>query len=208
MGNSYADQPLPDLSYSHSSSLGDVKLIGSYQGFLPGHNLGVELGVKLPTGHYGTAVNFSSGPKAGMPLDASLQPGTGSTDVIVGAYYYRPISENFDVTVNAQFQSAVKQNMDQPGNDFRPGNSLNFSVGLRYEAHPNWVPQLQLNLLAQERRPGGARGRAGHGGHGFLLESRTRRCARRRGCRCTVLHSCRSTATWMAISCSRGTRSA
>jgi hypothetical protein len=146
-GEFHADQPLPDLSSSHSSSLGDIKLIGSYQGFLPGHNLGVEFGVKLPTGQYGTAVQFSSGPLAGSPLDASLQPGTGSTDVIVGAYYYRPISENFEVVVNAQFQSAVKQRMDQPGNDFRPGNSLNFSAGLRYEAHPNWVPQLQLNVL-------------------------------------------------------------
>jgi hypothetical protein len=146
-GEFYADQPLPDLSASRSSSLGDIKLIGSYQGFLPGHNLGVEFGVKLPTGHYGTAVKFSSGPLAGEPLDASLQPGTGSTDVLVGAYYYRPISENFEVVVNAQFQAAVKQKMDQPGNDFRPGNAVNFSAGLRYEAHPNWVPQLQFNLL-------------------------------------------------------------
>ena len=114
-GEVYADQPLPELSYSRSSSLGDVKLIGSYQGFLPGHNLGVELGVKLPTGQYGTAVKFSSGPKAGTPLDASLQPGTGSTDVIVGAYYFRPISENFDIVVKLDnSQSAVKQRQNGP----------------------------------------------------------------------------------------------
>src|SRR5262249_53198213 len=48
----------PELSSSRSSSLGDVRLIGSYQGLLPTRNLGVQLGVKLPTGHYGTAVNF------------------------------------------------------------------------------------------------------------------------------------------------------
>ena len=48
------------MSSSRSSSLGDIKLIGSYQGFLPGHNLGVEFGVKLPTGQYGTAVQFSA----------------------------------------------------------------------------------------------------------------------------------------------------
>jgi hypothetical protein len=141
------DQPLPNLSYSRSSSLGDIKLIGSYQGFLPAHNLGVQFGVKLPTGQYGTAVNFNRGPLAGAPLDASLQPGTGSTDLILGAYYYQPISENFDVIVNGQFQSAVKQRLDQPGNDYRPGNSITLSAGVRYEAHPNWVPQLQLNLL-------------------------------------------------------------
>jgi hypothetical protein len=37
--------------------------------------------------------------------------------------------------------------MDQPGNDYRPGNSETLSVGLRYDAHPAWVPQLQLNVL-------------------------------------------------------------
>jgi hypothetical protein len=140
-------QPLPDLSYSRSSSLGDIKLIGAYQGFLPNHNLGLQLGVKLPTGHYGTDVKFESGPLQGEPLDTSLQPGTGSTDVIVGAYYHQYISGNFAGFVNAQFQSAVKSKQDQPGNDYRPGNSTTVSFGVRYEGNPKWVPQLQMNLL-------------------------------------------------------------
>ena len=140
-------QPLPDLSSSHSSSIGDLKIVGSYQGFLPTNNLGVQLGVKLPSGKYGTAIAFYGGPLAGEPLDASLQPGTGSTDVIVGAYYYQAISQNFDFFANGQFQSAVKHHMDQPGNDYRPGNSTTVSFGLRYENNPRWVPQLQVNLL-------------------------------------------------------------
>jgi len=147
-------QPLPELSSSQSSSLGDVKLIGSYQGLLPTHNLGIQLGVKLPTGRYGTAVDFYGGPNAGTPLDASLQPGTGSTDVIVGAYFYRAISQDFDFFANGQFQSAVRHHMDQPGNDYRPGNSTTVSFGLRYEAHPQWVPQLQVNLLHKSRDQG------------------------------------------------------
>jgi len=147
-------QPLPELSSSRSSSLGDIRLIGSYQGILPTHNLGVQLGVKLPTGHYGTAVDFYGGPNAGEPLDASLQPGTGSTDVIVGAYYYQAISQDFDLFANGQFQSAVKHHMDQPGNDYRPGNSTTLSFGLRYAGNPQWVPQLQLNLLRKSRDQG------------------------------------------------------
>ena len=153
-GDFDSEEPPTDLSSSRSSSLGDVKLIGSYQGFLPTHNLGVQFGVKLPTGHYGTAVDFYGGPSAGEPLDASLQPGTGSTDVIVGAYFYRAISQDFDFFANGQFQSAVKHHLDQAGNDFRPGNSVTVSFGLRYEANPRWVPQLQANLLHKSRDQG------------------------------------------------------
>jgi hypothetical protein len=142
-----AGEPLSPLSYSRDTSLGDVKLIGSYQGFLVTHNLGVQLGVKLPTGRYGTDVKFADGPLQGEPLDASLQPGTGSTDIIVGAYYFQAVSQDFDIFANAQFQSAVHTGQHQAGNDFRPGNSTTVSFGLRYVAHPQWVPQLQMNLL-------------------------------------------------------------
>jgi hypothetical protein len=142
-----SSQPLPPLSYSRSASIGDVRIIGAFQGILPNHNLGVQLGIKLPTGRYGTDVKFQSGPNAGNPLDASLQPGTGSTDIIIGGYFYQAINQSFDFFANAQFQSAVKSKQDQPGNDFRPGNSTSISLGLRYEVSPNWVPQLQLNLL-------------------------------------------------------------
>jgi hypothetical protein len=134
------------LSYADLSSLGDIKLIGSWQGLLPTHNLGLQLGLKLPTGSYGTAVRFATGPWAGLPLDASLQAGTGSTDIILGAYYFQPVSQDFDAFVSAAFQSALTSKQDQPGNDYRPGNSGTFSIGVRYEAHPRWVPQLQLNV--------------------------------------------------------------
>ena len=118
------------------------------------NNLGIQLGVKLPTGQYGTAVKFDGGPLEGTPLDASLQPGTGSTDIIVGAYYYQAISQNFDMFANGQFQAAVRQRMDLPGNDYRPGNATTVSFGLRYEASPQWVPQLQVNLLHKSRDQG------------------------------------------------------
>ncbi len=145
---------VPELSSSRSSSLGDVRLIGSYQGFLATHNLGVQLGVKLPTGHYGTAVSFYGGPNAGTPLDASLQPGTGSTDIIVGAYYFQAISQDFDFFANGQFQSALRHHLDEPGNDFRPGNATSVSFGLRYVALARLTPQFQVNLLRKSRDQG------------------------------------------------------
>ena len=136
-----------EISGAHVSGVGDIRLIASYQGLLAIHNLGLQFGVKLPTGQYGTRVNFSSGPNVGAPLDASLQVGTGSTDLIVGAYYYHAVTQNFDAFVNGQFQSAVAHRQDAPGNDFSPGNSTTISMGLRYEGSSQALPQLQLNLL-------------------------------------------------------------
>ena len=164
----------PDqVSGAHVAGIGDAKVLASYQGFLPTHNLGVQVGIKLPTGHYGGEsddsatgdqlglfhnvvepahsvfvghpTTFNSGPNAGQALDTSLQAGTGSTDLIVGAYYFQPVSQDFDAFVNAQFQAAVAQKLDTPGADFRPGNLTTLSFGLRYEAHANWVPQVQIN---------------------------------------------------------------
>jgi hypothetical protein len=162
----YGEQPPPftpaeiapdQLSAARVSGIGDLKLLASYQGFLPTHNFGVLAGVKLPTGNYGgenedgvvvgDPVFFNSGPLRGEALDASLQAGTGSTDAIVGAYWYQPVSQDFDAFANGQFQAAVAHHLDTPGADFRPGNQLSVNLGLRYEAHANWVPQLQLNLL-------------------------------------------------------------
>lgn len=152
-----AAQTAPDqVSAAKLAGLGDLKLLGSYQGFLPTHNFGVQLGVKLPTGRYGGEtqdgvtvghpVRFHNGPAAGDGLDTSLQAGTGSTDLIVGAYDYQPVSQNFDAFVNGQFQSAVSQRLNAADADFRPGNLASLSFGVRYEAHADWVPQLQINL--------------------------------------------------------------
>ena len=160
-----ASNPLSsqDLSSATVHGVGDLKLLAAWQGLLPTHALGLQLGVKLPTGAYGgpdaagTGVAgrdpaaFSSGPNARQPspgnlLDTSLQAGNGSTDLIVGAYYYQAVSQNFDAFASAQFQASVQHRLDQPGQDFRPGNQENLSVGLRYERNPDWVPQLQLNL--------------------------------------------------------------
>jgi hypothetical protein len=154
----------PDqLSGATATGIGDAKFTVNYQGLLPTHALGLQLGVKLPTGRYGGAnaddsgvtgrnpVAFSTGPisRNASPdnlLDTSLDPGTGSTDLIVGGYYFQPVSQDFDAFVNAQFQAAVAHKLDQEGADYRPGNLATLSFGLRYEADPVFVPQVQVNL--------------------------------------------------------------
>jgi len=159
--NAMTDELGPsDLSFAQANGIGDIKLIGSYQGILPTHNLGIQLGLKLPTGNYGgqnvvtgatvgrNPVFFTSGPNAaaGQALDTSLQPGTGSTDAIVGMYYYQAISQNFDAYGTGQFQFAIHQALDQANADYRPGNLATVSLGVRYEADARVVPQFQANI--------------------------------------------------------------
>lgn len=152
-----------DVSGATVSGIGDLKFLAAWQGLLPTHALGLQLGVKLPTGNYGgpnaagtgivgrNPVAFSTGPNAqqaspGNLLDTSLQAGHGSTDLILGGYYYQAVSQNFDAFASGQFQAALAHRLDQPGQDYRPGNRENLSFGLRYEKNPDWVPQLQINL--------------------------------------------------------------
>ncbi|HEX8956537.1 MAG TPA: transporter [Burkholderiaceae bacterium] len=151
------------LSGATATGLGDVKFLVNYQGILPNHALGLQAGIKLPTGRYGgpnadatgtvgrNPVAFSTGPNArnaspGNLLDTSLDPGTGSTDLIMGAYYFQPVSQDFDAFANAQFQAAVSHMLDRQGADYRPGNLATVSFGLRYEGSPLLVPQVQVNI--------------------------------------------------------------
>jgi hypothetical protein len=183
-----ATNPLtPDqVSGASFTDFGDLRFVASYQGFLPTHNLGVQLGVVLPTGRYGgpnadatgtvgrNPVAFNSGPNAQTPspgnvLDTSLQPGRGSTDVILGAYYYQAVSQDFDAFVNGQFQASVMHRLDQPGEDYRPGNLATVSLGLRYAANPAILPQLQVNITRKSTDQGNLADTISTGGTAVFL---------------------------------------
>ncbi len=152
-----------DVSGATVTGIGDIRFITAWQGLLPTHNFGLQFGVKLPTGDYGgpnadgsgvvgrNPAAFGTGPNARQPspdnlLDTSLQAGTGSTDLIVGAYYFQAVSQDFDAFASGQFQAAVQHRLDQTGQDYRPGNQENVSFGLRDEHNPALVPQIQVNL--------------------------------------------------------------
>jgi len=151
------------LSTAQVKGWGDLRLVATYQGLLEDRNLGLQLGLKLPTGHYGGPnadgsgivgrhpAAFKAGPLStnDVPdnlLDTSLQAGTGTTDVIVGAYYHQPVSRNVDAFVNGQFQAAIANRLHHAGQDFRVGNTTVLSVGARWQATPSLVPQLQVNV--------------------------------------------------------------
>lgn len=147
------------LSSATVTGLGDIKFIASYAGLLARNNLAFQVGLKLPAGDYG-GQNMNGGPvvgrgpasfgpagnSGGMPLDASLQAGTGSTDIILGVLYHEAVSQDYRAFVSGQFQAAVAERLDMAGSDFRPGNQGTLTLGLRYEEGLDIVPQFQVNL--------------------------------------------------------------
>jgi hypothetical protein len=136
-----------DAGTSHTQSLGDIKVIANYMGLTEAHDFGVQLGVKLPTGSH--TDTFSGGAIAGDPLDRGLQPGSGTTDVILGAFKFGSLSQNWDYFAQATAQLPINS-ID----DYRPGNSLNVNVGFRYLGLDKVVPQIQINSRVSAKDSG------------------------------------------------------
>ena len=54
----------------------------------------MQFGVKLATGSFDN--DFIAGPQQGRGLDRGLQPGTGTTDLLVGAFTFGALSRDWD----------------------------------------------------------------------------------------------------------------
>jgi len=154
---------------SKTTGLGDVKLIGRYFGFSEQKNWGLQLGVKLPTGNNAqTAPASATALAAGtsvVAVDPGLQLGTGSTDLIIGAYKYGHIFniDDWGYFGNVQFQSVIDpkstpSNIDAlgQGGSYRQGNGLNINLGINYQGFENWTPTVQLNFIDKKTDSGTA----------------------------------------------------
>ncbi len=134
-------------SFSRTNGLGDVRLTARWQGIGGPGITGLQFGLKLPTGNFGQ--NFRAGPQAGSPVDRGLQPGTGTTDALIGAYQFGQLVKNFDFVLQAQAQIPLD------GRDlYRPGLAGTASAGLHYVHWRGITPQLQLNLRLAEKDHG------------------------------------------------------
>jgi hypothetical protein len=136
-----------EVSTSRSSSIGDVRVLGRYQGFSPEHNWGVQFGLKLPTGR--TTETFRGGPQAGEALDRGLQPGTGSTDLLLGLYTFGPVNQSFDYFAQALLQVPLRSK-----DEFKPGVGANITTGVRYVDGSAFVPHLQINARIEGKESG------------------------------------------------------
>jgi hypothetical protein len=136
-----------EVSTSHDSGIGDVRVLARYTGFDAQRTTGIEFGLKLPTGRFGS--NFRSGPQSGEPLDRGLQLGTGTTDLILGAYKFGAFAPDWGYFAHALLTLPLGAR-----EQFRPGAGANFSFGVRYTASSKLVPQLQVNARIEKRESG------------------------------------------------------
>ena len=134
-------------SFSQAKGLGDVRVLGRYQGFSEDHSFGLQFGLKLPTG--GTSQTFNGGAQAGQPLDAGLQLGTGTTDLLLGCYGFGNLAENWDSFGQLLFQKPLGERRG-----FRPGDGVNLNFGVRYGGFSRLTPHLQINVRAEQRESG------------------------------------------------------
>ena len=138
---------------------GDVRIKGSYTGFSPDMSTGITFGLKLATGDSRYA-----------HFDPDTQIGSGSTDVLLGAYHLG------NVTASARWRYFLHAQWDEPVSHpavYRPGREVNANAGVYYEgwalgASVKIAPVLQLSASYRDH-DGGTLGLPGDSGYSRVL---------------------------------------
>ena len=133
----------PETETWRFTEIGDAQAVARYTFYHGADNgdAGVRFGLKLPTG----STTQDNGEER---AERSLQPGSGSTDAILGLYYYRRVH------AWAWFAQAGWQQVIHERADFRPGSQLSADIGLNYALTPDWSLMLQLNATHKNHDSG------------------------------------------------------
>jgi hypothetical protein len=129
---------------------GDVQVLGRRQWMLEhaaSQSLsffGLNFGLKLPTGE------FDRRNASGALAERSLQPGSGTTDVLLGGFYSHvmpAVSTSWFVQGLAQVPTAFREH-------YKPGKRFTVDAGVRYELTDAIGLMLQVNGLHRGRDRG------------------------------------------------------
>lgn len=150
------------------SQLGDIRVVGKYRldSDNPFSGNGIRFGLKLPTGAIDKTMSPAdpADPATPYKLERSTQPGSGSTDLILGAYHY----SSTPGSAMSWFVSGEAQSAIHTRDHYRPGNSISLNLGLGYALSGATSALLQLN--AQHRaRDTGDNANPASGGHSINL---------------------------------------
>jgi len=168
--------PSGSIFTSGMTDLGDIMVQGVYSGFSPDMSTGLTFGVKLPTGNMtGPAVpaNVSADGKYELVYDRDTLPGSGSTDLLAGAYHVGGITDDGRLAyfTQARYQFAVMERVGATGT-YRPGNELDVGAGLVYDLGAlgglNKVAPV-LQLVASDRSSDGGTASSFNSGYRRLL---------------------------------------
>lgn len=149
-----------ETGVSSFGGLGDIRVSGVYTGFSSDLSTGVSMGIQFPTGEY-----------TRPDTERDLQMGTGSTDLLLGAYHVQNLGNDEAWTVLSRFR------LNAPvltSGGYIPGGELNTVVGIRYQG---WaLDQLTLSPLLQmvgtlRWRDSGTSGNTDNSGYERLLLS-------------------------------------
>jgi hypothetical protein len=130
--------------------LGDVRVIGRFQSAMGNPEagrinfFGVNFGLKLPTGKRDIAND------EGALAERSLQPGSGTTDALVGGFFSQVLAQSD----SSWFVQALAQTPLESRDDYRPGNRYTLDLGYRYEASASVGLMVQVNILVRRRDRG------------------------------------------------------
>lgn len=144
--------------------VGDLRLTGRYQQPVGAQEqgartAGVVFGLKLPTGR--TDVSNAADDEA----ERSLQPGSGTTDAILGAFYHAQLPrQSASWFTQVQLQQALHKR-----SDFAPGRQLSIDIGYAQRLGDKLSALVQLNAVAKQRDRGGNAEPASSGGRSLFL---------------------------------------
>lgn len=145
----------PGIQSTHVNALSDIRILGMYTGFSPDMSTGLTFGLKLPTGPYA----------ASPLLDRDTEPGTGTTDLLLGGYQMGNLNTDWNWFMQGLWRHALDHR-----DGYKPGDSLNLVGGLSYngiEKATGIVPLLQLNVMARAHDQGGADAAYGNANSGY-----------------------------------------
>lgn len=159
---------IPTDQQTRFSQLGDIRVVGKYRldSSNPFSGSGVRFGLKLPTGAIDKTMSPSdpADPTTPYLLERSAQPGSGSTDLILGAYHF----SGTPGSALTWFASGEVQSALHTRDHYRPGNSIILNLGLGYALSGTTSALLQLNAQ-QRQRDTGANANPASGGHSINL---------------------------------------
>lgn len=136
--------PLPEAW--RFDEVGDVRVLARRRLASGEVSHGIIGGIKLPTGE--TDIVNENGDEA----ERSLQPGSGTTDLVLG-YYANTVRPAGDQALRLFAQAQVQAPVNE-SDGFRPGAQYSVDFGVAYPAGGTLSGLLQLNIAVKERDRG------------------------------------------------------